>query len=127
MLDEARAATWSTYQTAWAETMPAKRVRLLEESLADGCVYADPNGVWEGRSAIIRKIEQFRSDMPGTVFRNHHFLFHNGWSLAHWTLYDVTGVELVPGASTAEYDPNGRIIRVTGFFPAPAVPAQARP
>ena len=75
--------------------------------------------------AIIRKIERFRSDMPGTAFRNHHFLFHHGWSLAHWTLYDAGGVAMVPGASVAEYGVDGRIIRVTGFFPAPAVPAPA--
>lgn len=127
MTDEARAATWSTYQAAWADTQPAERLRLLEESLAEGCVYADPNGVWEGREAIVGKIEQFRSDMPGTVFRNHSFLFHHGWSLAHWTLYDAGGDAMVPGASAAEYGPDGRITRVTGFFPAPATTGSTRP
>ena len=71
MHDDVRRATWSTYQSAWADVTAAERSRLLAESLAGGCIYSDPDGVWEGRNAIAGKIEQFRSDMPGTVFRNH--------------------------------------------------------
>ena len=127
MHDEDRRTTWSAYQAAWADTTAADRTRLLDQSLADGCVYSDPDGVWEGRNAITGRIERFRSGMPGTVFRNHAYLFHHGWSLAHWALYDANGAEMVPGASVAEYGPDGRIVRVTGFFPAPAVPASARP
>jgi len=117
MTDENRAATWSVYQAAWADTTPAERTRLLEESLAESCIYADPGGIWEGRKAITGKIARFRSDMPGTVFRNHAFLFHHGWSLAHWTLFDASGDAMVSGASAAEYGSDGRIMRVTGFFP----------
>lgn len=91
----------------------------LDESLADGCIYADPNGEWEGRAAIVRKIEQFRSETPNTVFRNHAYLAHHTWSLAHWTLYDAGGEAMVLGASVAEYGPDGRIVRVTGFFRLP--------
>lgn len=58
--------------------------------------------------------------MPGTVFRNDAYLPHNDWSLAHWTLYEALGNAMVHGASVANYDPDGRIVRVTGFFPIPA-------
>ena len=123
MNDDAHRKTWATYQAAWADMTPAERARLLSESVTDGCVYADPTGVWEGKAAITDKIEQSRSDMPDTVFRNHTYLFHHGWSLAHWTLFDAAGEAMVPGASVAEYGPDGRIVRVTGFFPTSANPA----
>ncbi len=125
MPDQARAEIWTAYQAAWADTTSAERARLLDESLADGCIYADPNGEWEGKAAIVRKIEQFRCEMPDTVFRNHAYLAHHAWSLAHWTLYDAGGEAMIPGASVAEYGPDGRIVRVTGFFPAPAVSGPA--
>ncbi len=120
--DDAPSRTWATYQAAWADTTRDERARLLNASLADECVYADPLGICTGVGAIMQKIEQSRRDMPSTVFHNHAYAYGHGRSIARWTLYDAHGSEMVLGASTAEYGADGRIVRVTGFFPFPTAP-----
>ncbi len=117
MPDDARLSTWTTYQAAWADVTSAERERLLRASIMEDCVYADPTGIYEGRTRLTDQIEQFRSSLPGAFFRNHAYVHHHGRSLAHWTLHDAAGNELQPGASVADYGSTGRITRVTGFFP----------
>lgn len=121
MTNDLNLSTWTTYQAAWADTTPAERMRLLDASVADACVYVDPLGTWVGKAEITRLIDRFRADMPGVFFRNHAYLHHHGWSAAQWTLYDTAGAELQPGVSIAEYGAGGHIVRVTGFFPFPPV------
>ena len=117
--NDAQALTWATYQAAWADVTRDQRAQLLNASLADRCVYTDPVGLWSGLDAITEKIEQSRREMPGTIFRNDAYAYVHGRSIAQWTLYDAHDLAVVRGASTADYGADGRIVRITGFFPFP--------
>ncbi len=116
MPTESFRATWATYQAAWEDVSPDERLRLLNESVADDCVYTDPNRQTNNRAELIDYIEKFRAGMPGGTFKNHQFTDHHQQSLAGWMLYNANGSELQPGNSYAHFGDDGRITRVTGFF-----------
>ncbi len=116
MQNEAYRKTWATYQAAWEDVSAAERQSLLDRSMADDCVYTDPQGQADGRGALIAYIVQFRLAMPGYSFKNRTFTDHHAQSLAGWTLFDADGAEAQPGSSYARYGDDGRITRVTGFF-----------
>ncbi len=116
MSTEAHRSTWATYQAAWEEVSPAQRRDLLSGSVAEACVYSDPQGEIHGLTELIAYIEKFRETMPGVSFKNHTFLDHHAQSMAAWTLYDKEGAALQPGSSWAFFGDDGRITKVSGFF-----------
>lgn len=116
MSNDAYRSTWATYQAAWEEVGDTERQELLSRSVADDCVYTDPQGQCEGRAALTTYIEQFRQGLPGYSFKNHTFAAHHAQAIAEWTLYDAQGAEAQPGKSYAHFGEDGRITNVAGFF-----------
>ncbi len=119
MANEAYRATWATYQSAWEDVTAAERQNLLNKSVSDNCVYADPQGQTSNCEELISYIEGFRKAMPGYSFKNHKFSDHHAQSIAEWTLCDADGAEVQPGSSWAHYGEDGRITNVSGFFDMP--------
>lgn len=120
MNDEARLKTWNTYQAAWAPMAEGERRRLLEQSVADDCVYTDPGSQVAGREALIARIGLTQLRFPGAHFRNDSFLEHHEQGLFRWTMYDGSGRVFVKGESFGRFGEDGRLVQATGFFEVPA-------
>ena len=113
------------YGAAWLEANEAERRRLLEASWSEDGVYQDPTASVVGREALIRHIADFHKRLPGTtiVFASgvdhHHGKFHFLWKMV-----GPDGQVAAEGRDFGEFDDDGRICRIAGFFgPPPPLPA----
>ncbi|TYL87509.1 nuclear transport factor 2 family protein [Bradyrhizobium rifense] len=119
MNDEARLKTWNIYQSAWGPIDETERRRLLEQSVALDCVYADPVSQVHGRDALMARIAQSQLKFPGAHFKNDSYLVHHEQGLFRWTMYNGLGQVFVKGESFGRFDDDGRLVQATGFFEVP--------
>jgi hypothetical protein len=119
MNDEARLKTWNIYQSAWGPIDETERRRLLEQSVALDCVYADPVSQVHGREALMARISQSQLKFPGAHFKNDSFLVHHEQGLFRWTMYNGLGQVFVKGESFSRFDDDGLLVQATGFFEVP--------
>ena len=124
MPNDAYLSTWETYQSAWADQTPAERRALLEQSVAESCVYTDPTGLCCGRDELIARIERTQVHFPGASFENTAFADHHDQGLSHWTMHGADGETIAAGISYARFGEDGRLTTMTGFFDAAAAYAR---
>ncbi len=120
MNDEQYLKTWNTYQSAWGPVDDTERRRLLEISVSDDILYADPASQARGREELVGRIGKSQQQFPGARFRNDSFLEHHDQGLFQWTMFDGNGAVFVKGTSYGRFGEDGRLVQATGFFPAPA-------
>jgi|SRR5690348_10829798 hypothetical protein len=113
------------YGAAWLEPDEAERRSLLQIAWSEDGVYQDPTANVVGREALIQHIGDFHKRLPGTtiVFTcgvdHHHEKFHFLWNMV-----GTDGQVTVEGRDFGEFDRDGRIRRIAGFFgPPPPLPA----
>ena len=106
---------WTAYQSAWADIRDDERRDLLEGSVAADCEYSDPAGDARGLDALIAYIGKFQEQFPGARFENDNFLVHHDQALATWRRLDPNGGPSAPGNSYAQFGPDGKLVRMTGF------------
>lgn len=109
------------YFAAWAEADGTKRASLLESAWSDDGVYIDPTAHVAGRDALVEHIGSFRGNEQFKGFTIdqvteidvHHNSFRFGWEMRN-----AAGMTVSPGIDYGEFDDEGRITKIVGFFGA---------
>jgi len=112
------------YMAAWNEPEAAVRRALLEQCWNDGGVYVDPNVLLTGRDALSRHIAAVQAGRPGARLE-----FMSGIDVHHnvvrflWRLVRADGTCGDTSIDFGEIGPDGRLVRIIGFFgPPPSLP-----
>lgn len=117
-IDTAKASI-QNYFKAWNTNDAAERAELLKTAWSESGIYTDPMAHVEGRQALIDHIgttlssPQFQgaSLKPGSDIDIHHQVFR-----FQWKLNDAAGKTLVEGMDYGEFDEQGVITKIIGFF-----------
>ncbi|GAA0741590.1 nuclear transport factor 2 family protein [Ideonella azotifigens] len=117
---DARQTTWETYTNAWREASADAKAAALAQSVAPACVYQDPLVTARGHRELIDYMLDFHRQVPGGHFVTTSFLAHHDASVAKWHMVDGDGKVLGDGVSFGQYDGQGALVAMTGFFEVPA-------
>lgn len=109
-------AIWDTYTSAWKEATSASKRAALQASTVRGCVYRDPLAHTEGHDALVEYMLDFHKQVPGAYFETIYFLSHHNRSIARWNMLSGVAEKIGVGISYGEYDEQGKLIAMTGFF-----------
>ncbi len=112
-------ATWDTYTLAWKEVSAQAKMRALRGSTTAACVYRDPLVQAEGQQALVDYMMTLHQQLPGAYFETKRFQAHHGRSISQWTMHNGSGAVVGEGVSYGEYDGQGRLQSMTGFFDTP--------
>ncbi len=115
---EKRETTWKRYSEAW-NASPAERAKIFEATLTQECVYRDPLATTTGWSALTSYMQHFQEQFPGARFAVRDFQTHNNCSIAHWDMVAPDNSVLSDGVSYGEFDEEGKLKSMTGFFDVP--------
>ena len=111
---------WLIYCQAWkAPTAKEKRV-LMEKSLNPNCVYTDPMTQTKGWDELLAYMLKFHEDVPGGSFETIQFMTHKNRSVSRWQMRNAQNEAIGDGISYAEFDNDGRLKTMTGFFETPS-------
>jgi len=111
-----RKAVWERYVASWkVESVPEKRA-LFSTCLARECTYTDPLQVAQGWDALLLYMTEFQKQVPGGYFVTEYFAAHHQKSIAEWKMLSADAVQIGKGTSYAEYDAQGLLVEMTGFF-----------
>ena len=108
--------TWEKYTSTWKMTGKAERLAMFSEVLAENAVYTDPlvqARTWED---LIAYMEDFHQQIPGGHFVITSFLSHHQKSIANWEMKTGDSVTVGTGVSYGEYDDQGKLLSMNGFF-----------
>jgi hypothetical protein len=108
--------TWERYVSAWKATEAGDKRALFDGCLSPLCVYRDPQTERRGWDDVLAYMLEFHRQVPGGHFVTDQFVAHHGRSMARWTMRDAAGRILGEGTSYGEYDEDGRLLAMTGFF-----------
>jgi len=114
-----RRKTWETYALSWKAAAPAEKRALYEASLSKSCAYTDPLTVARGWDELEAYMLQFHEQIPGGHFLTVDFMTHHDRCVAHWRMMDGEGIERGTGTSFGEFDGDGKLVAMTGFFEVP--------
>jgi hypothetical protein len=109
------------YMAAWNEADVGRRNALLEQCWADGGVYVDPGVELAGRDALAQHIGKMQAARPGARLE-----FMSGVDVHHrflrflWRLVRADGTFGDTSIDFGEIGPDGRLIKMVGFFGAAA-------
>ena len=111
------------YMAAWNEREAAARDTLLEACRSDGGIYVDPNVSLIWREALGGHIAKVRASRPGARLE-----FMSGIDVHHnvvrflWRLVRVDETCGDISIDFGEVGPDGRLVKIAGFFGAPPPP-----
>ncbi|MBR1214385.1 nuclear transport factor 2 family protein [Bradyrhizobium sp. JYMT SZCCT0180] len=120
MDDNAIKEVVTQYMAAWNEPDAAARQALLERCWSDGGVYLDPRVSLTGRDELARHIAAMQASRPGARLE-----FMSGIDAHHsvvrflWRLVRADGSCGDVSIDFGEVGPDGRLVRIIGFFGAP--------
>jgi hypothetical protein len=109
------------YMAAWNEADEARRNALLEQCWVDGGIYVDPGVELAGRDALALHIAKMQAGRPGARLE-----FMSGVDVHHrvlrflWRLVRADGTFGDTSIDFGEIGPDGRLIKIIGFFGAAA-------
>ena len=112
--------TWLTYSQAWKAATAKEKLALMEKSLNQDCVYTDPLKQAKGWDELLAYMLKFHEDVPGGSFETIEFMTHNNRSVARWQMRNAQNETMGDGISYAEFDNDGRLKTMTGFFETPS-------
>ena len=111
--------TWQQYTSSWKANSETERRALYEASLAGECLYLDPLVRAEGWNELSGYMDDFHDQVPGGHFVTTYFLAHNHKSIAKWEMRSGDDAVLSEGVSFGEYNSEGKLVSMTGFFETP--------
>lgn len=110
-------ATVDRYCEAWSIADDAGRRALLESVWAPDATYTDPTAHVEGVDGLSTHIAGVRQQYPGAVIeRTTAVDGHHGHARFGWQLRRADGSTLPEGIDIVDFNPDGRIARIVGFF-----------
>ena len=110
-------ATVDTWLAAYTEADRARREDLVATVWNESGELLDPPLGAAGRAAICDVTDALLAQFPGHTFRRttaldaHHDVARYGWELSA-----PDGVVVLSGSDVVRFDPDGRLLTVTGFF-----------
>ena len=116
MTKDAAEQIWKSYLEAYSNVSPEERRRLLEQTVSDDIVSANPGDEFHGLESLIVHVEQFQQRLPGAYFKLNKLLFHHEQALSEWTLYKGDDTALRTANTYGRFDDQGRLTQLTGFF-----------
>ena len=108
--------TWEIYTSAWKAIKEEDKRALFDKSLATNCIYRDPLIVADGWEALLSYMLDFHKTIPGGYFVTREFKSHNNRSISEWDMRACDGTVIGVGISYAEYNRDGKLTSMTGFF-----------
>ncbi len=116
--DKASAAL-QNYFKAWNEPDTEKRAALLQSAWTENGTYTDPTAHVEGRDALVAHIGGFLSDPQfkgASLQQKSEIDFHHHTFRFEWTMNDASGNPIVVGMDYGEFNDDGAITKIVGFF-----------
>lgn len=113
--------TWEIYVASWKAETAAEKRNLYEKCLSPNCQYNDPLTVTKGWNDLEAYMLDFHQQIPGGNFVTTYFLAHSDKSIARWKMRNADNQTLGEGISYGEYDSDGKLTSLTGFFESPPV------
>jgi len=110
---------WETYTASWKAVQAAEKRAIFEKCLDEKCQYNDPLVKTNGWEELAAYMLDFHQQIPGGHFVTHYFLAHSNKSIARWEMRNGDNVVLGDGISYGEYNQDGKLISMTGFFETP--------
>ncbi|MCR9095004.1 MAG: DUF2358 domain-containing protein [bacterium] len=101
---------------AWNEPEPARVRAHLDAALSPDVVFIDPSIVTRGIDEFEANVHEVHDRLPGAEYRrasgldHHHDLVRYAWEIRR------DGELVLPGFDVTEFDDDGRVVRVLGFF-----------
>lgn len=107
------------YFQAWNEPVADKRDALLKDCWADNAEYTDPGTHAKGRAALSIEIGKFlgNEQLKGfSIVQASNIDVHHRVFRFQGEMRDPDGNTVSPGMDYGEYDDQGRITKIVGFF-----------
>jgi hypothetical protein len=105
------------YGAAWMEADVDRRRELLTEAWSEDGTYLDPTGSADGREALVKHIDGFRSTFPGHgMFITSGVDEHDGFLRFAWKMTDPDNNVILEGVDFGSLDTDGKIKSIVGFF-----------
>ena len=110
--------TVDTYLAMWNETDAGRRSELIKQAWAADGTYVDPLLQADGYDGLSAMVDGVHEQFPGYRFRRQSGIDIHRDSHARfaWDLAGPDGTVAVAGIDVAELAPDGRLLRITGFF-----------
>jgi hypothetical protein len=109
--------TVDAYLSMWKERQVARRADLIEQAWSTDCSYLDPQFEATGHAGLSRMVAAAQNQVPG-----HHLRLASGIDAHHdeirfaWDVVAPDGSTALSGIDIGSLGPDGRLIRVVGFF-----------
>ena len=112
-----RAETIDAYCGAWNEQNAEARSVLLRRSVTSDIIYVDPAVRITGITALVRHIDSVFARYPNSrIVRTSAIDYHHTWARFAWKKVLADGNSLPDGVDIVEFEEDGRLRRVIGFF-----------
>jgi hypothetical protein len=118
-MDQDRRTVWERYVMSWKVSSATEKRAIYASCLAPDCVYTDPLVQAKGWDELLQYMLDFQQQIPGGHFLTEQFIEHHQRSIARWKMLNADAVAIGDGVSYAEYDAQGRLVAMTGFFEPP--------
>jgi hypothetical protein len=112
-------ATWEKYTSAWEKLTAKEKTDALFQSVDSACVYTDPMTIARGHEELVAYMFAFHKLVPGGHFVTTYFLAHHDVSITKWNMVSGNGTVIGDGVSYGQYNDQGMLIAMTGFFDTP--------
>ena len=117
--NEPASAAVDRWFAAWNEDDGGKRRALLSESAAPDVAFCDDYGVLAGPEDLDAQIAATKVYMPGLRLESTGDpVFSHNNALVRWEARDASGAVKGGGVNAMTFGPDGRIVRVVGFWGA---------
>ena len=115
-MNETIKETWETYALSWKVKTLQEKQDFFEKCLDRNCHYSSPIINTKGWDALSAHMLDFHQKVPGGYFETTYFQEHNNRSIARWNLLNGDDVVLGDGISYCEYNDDGKLKTMAGFF-----------
>jgi len=107
------------YFAAWGSADEDERRKHLEAGWAEKGTYTDPTADVRSREELVQHIGSFASSPQAKNFsieRSSGIEIHHQVFRFEWEMRNATGAVLTKGFDYGEFDDNGMITKIVGFF-----------
>ncbi len=111
--------TWEIYTSSWKAESSEEKKTIFNECLDSECQYCDPLIKTTGWEELVLYMLDFHQQVPGGYFVTNYFLAHSNQSIAQWEMKNADDDIIGKGASYGQYNKNGKLVTMTGFFQTP--------